>query len=149
MKHNNKTLFFRSVECLDLLVSSGADFQMKDNIGRLPLHYAASQGHYQCVFTLVGIGSLTNCIDLEGCTPLHLASGYDVEGKCIEYLLEHKSDPFVKDRKGFTPLHYAMAGGNIVGIGRLLEAIDNSTIFQQPDMPDVTPLHLAVRLSLL
>jgi ankyrin repeat protein len=135
------------VECLDLLVSNGADFQIKDNIGRLPLHYAASQGHYQCIFTLVGIGSPTNSVDMEGCTPLHLACGYDTEGKCIEYLIQHKADPFVKDRRGFTPLHYAMAGGNIAGVSRLLGVIENSTIFQQADMPDVTPLHLAAKLG--
>lgn len=53
-------IFFRSIECLDLLTSNGADFKLKDNFERLPLHYAAAQAHFQCVFTLVGIGSPIN-----------------------------------------------------------------------------------------
>lgn len=131
------------MECIDLLVSNGANFLIRDNIGRIPLHYAASQGHYQCVFTLVGLGSPTNAADLEGCTALHLSSGYDTEARCVEYLLQHKADPFVKDGRKFAPVHYAIAGGNINGVSKILGAIGN-TALQQADMPDVTPLHLAV-----
>lgn len=72
---------FRSVDCLDLLVSNGANFNLMDGIGRIPLHYAASQGHYPCVFTLVGLGSSVNMCDLEGCSALHLAAAYDLKGE--------------------------------------------------------------------
>lgn len=72
---------FSSVECLDLLVSNGANFQLADSIGRIPLHYSAAHGHFNCVFTLVGIGSNVNLPDKEGCTALHLAACYDIEGK--------------------------------------------------------------------
>ncbi|XP_045471558.1 serine/threonine-protein phosphatase 6 regulatory ankyrin repeat subunit A-like isoform X2 [Harmonia axyridis] len=99
-----------SVECIDLLVSNGAKFCERDNIGRVPLHYAAAQGHYQCVFTLFGVGTPVNAVDNQGCTPLHLAARYDLESKCVDYFLEHKADPLSKDKKGFTPLHYAVAG---------------------------------------
>jgi serine/threonine-protein phosphatase 6 regulatory ankyrin repeat subunit A len=74
-------LFQRSVDCLDLLVSSGANFQLQDAQSRIPLHYAAAQGQYPCVFTLVGIGSQVNKQDVDGCTPLHHAAAQDVEGK--------------------------------------------------------------------
>lgn len=134
-------------------MSNGGNIHMTDNIARIPLHYAAAQGHYQCVFTLVGIGSRTNAIDLEGCTPLHLAAGYDLEGKCVEYLLQHKADQFVKDRRGFTAIHYAIAGGNMNAVNYLLNYYSiggcpsgsSVTIFEHTnEMPDVTPLHLAV-----
>lgn len=71
----------RSVECLDLLVSNGANFQIKDNFLRTPLHLAASKGQYQCLYTLAGIGSSVNEQDIDGCTPLHLAAAYDMEGQ--------------------------------------------------------------------
>lgn len=91
-------------------MSNGAKFCEKDNIGRVALHYAAAQGHYQCVFTLVGIGTPLNVQDNQGCTPLHLSAGYDIESKCVEYFLEHKANPLSEDKNGFTPLHYAAAG---------------------------------------
>ncbi len=34
--------FRGNAECVDLLISSGADFRLVDTFGRLPLHYAAS-----------------------------------------------------------------------------------------------------------
>lgn len=62
-------------------MSSKANFLLTDNIGRLPVHYAVLDSHYQCVFTLVGIGSPVNATDAEGCSPLHLAAAYDFTGK--------------------------------------------------------------------
>lgn len=38
--------------------------------------------------------------DIEGCTPLHLAAAYDVEAKCVEYLLNHRADPKIGDARG-------------------------------------------------
>lgn len=70
-----------------MLVSSGADFNIVDVIGRTALHYSASQGHFFCVFTLVGIGSQVNLTDKEGCTALHLAAAYDLEGKYVKEIL--------------------------------------------------------------
>ncbi|XP_057659011.1 serine/threonine-protein phosphatase 6 regulatory ankyrin repeat subunit A-like isoform X2 [Diorhabda carinulata] len=146
-----------SYECLDLLVSNGANFRLTDNLLRLPIHYAASQGHYQCVFTLVGIGSPVNDVDIEGCTPLHLAAAYDHDSKCVDYLLDHKADRNMKDNRGFTPLHYAIAGGNINGVRRLLKNEQTATEKKEEGdeikkmmakcSVDITPLHLAAKLG--
>lgn len=105
-----KNYIFRSYECLDLLVSNGAEFKITDNLQRLPIHYAASQGHYQCVFTLVGIGSSVNDIDIEGCAPLHLAAAYDLDGKCVDYLLDHRADPAMKDNRGIYLMYIFFLG---------------------------------------
>nr|XP_023013531.1 serine/threonine-protein phosphatase 6 regulatory ankyrin repeat subunit A-like isoform X1 [Leptinotarsa decemlineata] len=147
-----------SFECLDLLVSNEADFKIVDNLQRLPIHYAASRGNDQCVYTLVGIGSPINAPDVEGCTPLHLAAAYDHECKCILYLLNHKADTSLRDNRGFTPLHYAIAGGNVEGVQMLL---DNEQKLQEQKCQnidgikrminkcsvDIMPLHLAAKLG--
>ncbi|GJQ85972.1 hypothetical protein Trydic_g21818 [Trypoxylus dichotomus] len=133
-----------AVECVDLLVSSGADFRATDNVGRTALHYAAAQGFFFCVFTLVGIGSPVNQADQDGCTALHLAAAYDIDGRCVNYLIEHKADPKVKDAKGFTPIHYAVAGNNVNALKFLLYAVGNYTLYG-PEMPPTTPLHIAAR----
>lgn len=77
----NFNSFFRSVECLDLLVSTGANFQIVDSFKRTPLHLAAAQGRFPCLFTLAGYGSSVNEQDCDGCTPLHLAAAFDKEGR--------------------------------------------------------------------
>nr|XP_022904850.1 uncharacterized protein LOC111416951 isoform X2 [Onthophagus taurus] len=133
-----------AVECVDLLVSSGSDIKSIDNLGRIPLHYASAQGYFFCVFTLVGTGSNPNAQDNEGCTALHLASAYDIDGKCVNYLLEHKADPKLKDFKGFTAVHYAVAGNNINALRFLLVAL-NSLPLYGADMPPTTPLHIAAK----
>ncbi|XP_076254649.1 uncharacterized protein LOC143192825 isoform X1 [Rhynchophorus ferrugineus] len=136
-----------SIECLDLLTSNGADFKLKDNFDRLPLHYAAAQGHFQCVFTLVGIGSPINDRDIEGCTPLLLASAYDHDAKCVEYLISHKADAKMTDNRGFSALHYAIACGNVEGVNLLLNIVQENVFKKEEGFPDITPLHLAAKLG--
>lgn len=82
----------------------------KCRYGRLPLHYAASQAHYQCVYTLASVGSSVTLEDSNGCTALHYAAASDLEGKCVEYLLKRKADAATLDKQGYSVLHYAAAG---------------------------------------
>jgi serine/threonine-protein phosphatase 6 regulatory ankyrin repeat subunit A len=58
--------------------------------------------------------------------------------------LEHKADPRVQDRKGYTAIHYAVAGGNQTGLEFLWAAVGLYFSLSGDDMPKVTPLHLAV-----
>jgi hypothetical protein len=62
----------------------------------------------------------------------------------VEYLLQHKADPRVQDCKGYTAIHYAVAGGNQIGLEFLLAAVGLYFSLSGEDMPKVTPLHLAV-----
>lgn len=100
-------VYSRNLECLNLLLNTGADFNRKDSFGRFvvftdgfgsrgsfklgtkavfvfsrtPLHYAAANCNYQCLFALVGSGAGVNDLDERGCTPLHYAAASDTDGK--------------------------------------------------------------------
>lgn len=50
---------------------------------RSPLHYAAANCNYQCLFALVGSGASVNDLDERGCTPLHYAATSDTDGKWV------------------------------------------------------------------
>lgn len=72
----------------------------------------------------------------------------------MQYLLQHRADPRLRDKRGFTAIHYAVAGGNKAALEALLNASSspsnltaslNSSTGQEPSLPALTPIHLAVR----
>lgn len=69
------------MDCLELLISSGASFDVADSQGRIPLHYAAGNANHQCVLSLVAMGSNVNHLDFQKCTPLHYAAASDSEAE--------------------------------------------------------------------
>ncbi|KAF5928382.1 hypothetical protein HPG69_014987 [Diceros bicornis minor] len=158
-----------NVECLNLLLSSGADLRRRDKFGRTPLHYAAANGSYQCAVTLVTAGASVNEADCKGCSPLHYAaasdtyrraethssSSHDAEEDeplkesrrkeaffCLEFLLDNGADPSLRDRQGYTAVHYAAAYGNRQNLELLLEMSFNCLEDVESTIP-VSPLHLA------
>lgn len=62
----------------------------------------------------------------------------------MEYLLQHKADARLRDGKGYTAIHYAVAGGNQTGLKFLLASVGSYFSLSGDDMPKMTPLHLAV-----
>jgi cytohesin len=62
-----------------------------------------------------------NIQDVDGSTPLHVATQYGYPD-VVELLLEYGADPYVKDNKyGWTPLHYAAWNGSVEVAKLLLE----------------------------
>ncbi|XP_045144987.1 serine/threonine-protein phosphatase 6 regulatory ankyrin repeat subunit C [Echinops telfairi] len=136
---------------------------------RTPLHYAAANGSYQCAVTLVTAGAGVNEADCKGCSPLHYAaasdtyrraephsaSNHDAEEDeplkesrrkeaffCLEFLLDNGADPSLRDRQGYTAVHYAAAYGNRQNLELLLEMSFNCLEDVESAIP-VSPLHLA------
>lgn len=77
----------------------------------------------------------------------------------MQYLLQHRANPQLRDKRGFTAIHYAVAGGNQAALEALLNAPSpsgnvaasspgsGSTIGQEPPpLPALTPIHLAVQI---
>uniref|UniRef100_A0A8C3JR70 Ankyrin repeat domain 52 n=1 Tax=Calidris pygmaea TaxID=425635 RepID=A0A8C3JR70_9CHAR len=135
---------------------------------RTPLHYAAANGSYQCTVTLVTSGASINEADCKGCTPLHYAAASDTGPKlggslqssasptfpfspsplllalpsCLEFLLDNGADPSLRDKQGYTAVHYAAAYGNRQNLELLLEMSFNCLEDVESTIP-VSPLHLA------
>ena len=69
------------VDVVDYLLGQDADVGLLDDLGRSPLHHAASHGHRDIAVTLVSSGAPVNVIDCHGCTPLILAAANDTTGQ--------------------------------------------------------------------
>uniref|UniRef100_A0A8C0ZUP6 Ankyrin repeat domain 52 n=1 Tax=Castor canadensis TaxID=51338 RepID=A0A8C0ZUP6_CASCN len=137
----------------------------------LPLHNSGEfyrHGSYQCAVTLVTAGAGVNEADCKGCSPLHYAaaltlteaephtaSSHDAEEDeplkesrrkeaffCLEFLLDNGADPSLRDRQGYTAVHYAAAYGNRQNLELLLEMSFNCLEDVESTIP-VSPLHLA------
>uniref|UniRef100_A0A671RXH9 Serine/threonine-protein phosphatase 6 regulatory ankyrin repeat subunit A-like n=1 Tax=Sinocyclocheilus anshuiensis TaxID=1608454 RepID=A0A671RXH9_9TELE len=140
-----------NLECLNLLLNTGADFNRKDRFGRMVLHYAAANCNYQCVFALVGSGASVNERDVRGRSPLHYTAAADSDGKCLEYLLRNDANPALRDKDGYSAVHYASAYGHRVCLELVstlhthtLTDTSASSILHDTDIqPPISPLHLA------
>uniref|UniRef100_A0A672ZP70 Uncharacterized protein n=1 Tax=Sphaeramia orbicularis TaxID=375764 RepID=A0A672ZP70_9TELE len=172
-----------NLECLNLLLNTGADFNRKDSFGRFvahngesnpdfvfsgsqsdlkrglwsvcfsrtPLHYAAANCNYQCLFALVGSGASVNDLDERGCTPLHYAAASDTDGKshlccvcrCLEYLLRNDANPGIRDNQGYNAVHYASAYGHRLCLELLMETSGTDILNDSDVRAPVSPLHLA------
>ncbi|KAK2090291.1 Serine/threonine-protein phosphatase 6 regulatory ankyrin repeat subunit A [Saguinus oedipus] len=149
----------KNLECLNLLLNTGADFNKKDKFGRSPLHYAAANCNYQCLFALVGSGASVNDLDERGCTPLHYAATSDTDGnvgdvviletfnkECLEYLLRNDANPGIRDKQGYNAVHYSAAYGHRLCLQLLMETSGTDMLSDSDNRATISPLHLADNL---
>nr|XP_015213793.1 PREDICTED: serine/threonine-protein phosphatase 6 regulatory ankyrin repeat subunit B [Lepisosteus oculatus] len=171
-----------NVECVKLLLSSGADCSRKDKCGRTPLHYAAASRHYQCLELLVSSGTCVNAADQWGRSALHYAAASDLDRRrrvvlepesegvqaerekeaalCLEFLLQSEAEATLRDRQGYSAVHYAAAYGHrhclelvrrfpqglssSINSGNLATGADSTDVVDAVDSQGQTPLMLAV-----
>ncbi|KAM0073006.1 putative protein S-acyltransferase [Helianthus debilis subsp. tardiflorus] len=90
-----------------------ADFDVPDNDGRTPLHWAAYKGFADTIRLLLFWDAFQGKQDKEGCTPLHWAALRGNLEACV--VLIHagtKQELLVKDSAGFTPAQIAADRGH-------------------------------------
>eukprot|EP00891_Asterochloris_glomerata_P008887 jgi/Astpho2/8887/Aster-x0830 len=93
-------------DCVEFLLNQGADAMLKDKIHcRTCLHYAAWNGWSQCIDILLSHPSTQNPTDGE-------ASGRNPAFRDMAN---------IRSESGFTPLHFAVSGGNISAVKALLQ----------------------------
>ncbi|KAG8368569.1 hypothetical protein BUALT_Bualt15G0059100 [Buddleja alternifolia] len=90
-----------------------ADFDVPDNDGRSPLHWAAYKGFADTIRLLLFRDAFQGRQDKEGCTPLHWAAlrGH-VEACSVLAHAGSKDELMVKDKAGKTPVELAFDKGH-------------------------------------
>ncbi|WP_353278336.1 ankyrin repeat domain-containing protein [Wolbachia endosymbiont (group B) of Longitarsus flavicornis] len=91
-----------------LFVRAGADPNVKDDRGRVPLHYATGLNG---IDFLLNAGANPNVHDNEWKTPLHHIANTNYSW-CVDLLLENGADPSMCDKQGKTPLDIAIDNRN-------------------------------------
>lgn len=95
-----------------LEIPNSNNIEVRDKLGRTPLHLAAKAGDWDKVKLLCDYGADIEVQDMDGCTPMFLATQ---SGKLsvVTLLLYYGANINVKDMDGRTPLHSAAQEGNL------------------------------------
>ncbi len=101
-----ETIYYGNTYCVKKFLEQGMDPNVRDGLGKTPLHYAAMYGYRDIAELLLDHGADPNARDWGGQTPLHWAVG-NGHVSVIELLLERGADPNARDANGNTPLHIA------------------------------------------
>ncbi|KAK2606495.1 hypothetical protein N8I77_005238 [Diaporthe amygdali] len=125
VKSSASTWAAGSSEVVRLLVSHGSNVNFKDKIGRTPLLWAATNGHYDLVRTLLETGADVSAANNRGRTALHLAvdstNTTHIED-IMSLLLQYQANACAVSDGGWTPLHNAAQKGLTCVVERLLDA---------------------------
>ncbi len=102
-----RAILRRDLKRVRSLVQRGADVNLADEHGWLPLHRAAASDHPGVVGYLLRSGSALEARGTDGWTPLHLAcvSG---SARAVAVLINGKANVNAVSTRGDTPLHLAM-----------------------------------------
>nr|KAI8750039.1 transient receptor potential cation channel subfamily A member 1 [Biomphalaria glabrata] len=134
-------------EAVQLLVSKGADVQVKDKRNRNFLHLAVKYGGKLEQFgraLIKDIQDLQNDKDDFGCTPLHYASK---EGhlRALDDLIKMGAVLNMKNNDKQSPLHFAARYGRYNTCCRLLDSHHGPNIINETDGTGLTALHIAAQ----
>ena len=131
----------------ELLLRYGSEVNARDDTGRTPLHYMASQeveNAQRIIGLMIRQGANVNALDHVRATPLHMAVMYgSLEN--VEYLLKAGADPKLQDAHGFTALSIAAARPFLDTVALLLRN-GASTVTSKIQ---TNPLYCAVHTGML
>ena len=91
-----------SAAVLDTLLNRGwkPNPEIKDAMGRTPLHLCVELGGEELVESLLNLGADPNSRDRDGVTPLNLCKSFSGTGEIAEKLRAAGGDPLLVDKTG-------------------------------------------------
>ena len=96
------------IEAIKRHLAAGADVNVKDECGRVPLLITAHGNHEKIAELLIAEGADVNVTDGNGDTPLHYAAR-DGQKEIAELLISNSADVNAKNKRGDTPLNWAIS----------------------------------------
>mmetsp|Transcript_17840 Transcript_17840/g.23256 ORF Transcript_17840/g.23256 Transcript_17840/m.23256 type:complete len:379 (-) Transcript_17840:1107-2243(-) len=129
------------VHLLELVIDHGApiDEASSDDVGMHPLHWACTEGRLGCARLLAKRGADLDARDLQGCTPLIIASQWG-QADMVAFLIKMGATAQILDKNKDSALHWASYKGNLEIVGLLHHL---GLPLDEPDAYGQTPLHLA------
>ena len=119
------------LELAKLLISSGAEVNVRDKNDNTPLHYVDKTDSIEVVEFLIQSGAEVNAKNNIGRTPLHSAARRNYLA-VAQLLISSGAEVNPKDDDGWTPLHWAAKDNHLavaellISSGADLYAIDNN-----------------------
>ncbi|PJD95008.1 MAG: hypothetical protein CK425_09695 [Parachlamydia sp.] len=125
------------LDSVELALKFGADPSTKCGLSQMtPLHWAVRNDNPKMAKLLVDAGAPINCVNYNGDTPLHYASG---NLQMLKFLIDNGADIQQVNRRGRSVLHEACESNNL-GIIQFL--CKKGARVNQADNEGITPLHL-------
>lgn len=131
------------MECIQTLLSLGADVHFRSMDGLTPLSLAVRMGSIESTKILLEHGSYVNSRDKNGKSTLHYAAEARDVHKIVELLIQYGVDVNSLDMLGFTPLHRIVAkeetwaaAGELLKTGADRYAIAGDGKFPHEMVPD-------------
>lgn len=136
----------RNLKMVELLLSRGADINLKDENGCTAFYHAVKYEESPMAYFLIDKGAEVNTKTNDGTTPLHVVRDL----KLARYLVDKGLDVNARDDKGNTPLNCMFDGYYDSEAEKFLLTTDLSLLYiskgadvNAKNSYDQTPLHLA------
>ena len=127
---DNQTLLHVAVannatKSVSLLLSKGADPNLKNGLGQTPLAIAVQRHRpnketREIVKLLISHGALVDVEDIDGNTLLHLIAVVGYSSEYCQVIVENGANVNALNNAGNTPLHAAVFGRNLAAVETLL-----------------------------